>query len=239
MRRSAPWLWLHCCNAKCLHRVPMAITPLIIRWGGDASSDRLQASARCRKCGKWGADLQHPGARVGTLRSPTMRAMRIGCLFASERYGSGRKARSGALSCPGPRPAAVPATTTATFLRGPGESTVRVETIIERGPMIGKKSDKTARVGRANELLPLRPRLRFTRGAKGRLHPARRLGWCGLTAPSLGAGFLWSHVEKEHTPQTGKGTGGRLSQAVSFEPLTFAHHLLVASFASARVANCS
>jgi hypothetical protein len=63
MRQAAPWLWICCRNVACLRRAPMAITPLIIRWGADASSDRLRANARCVKCGKRGADLQHPSAR--------------------------------------------------------------------------------------------------------------------------------------------------------------------------------
>jgi hypothetical protein len=45
----------------------MALMPLIIRWGGGASSDRLRASARCVKCGKRGADLQHPPARSSDI----------------------------------------------------------------------------------------------------------------------------------------------------------------------------
>ena len=67
MRQSAPWLWVLCRNVKCMHRAPMAITPLIIRWGGNASSDQLRASARCLKCGKRGADLQHPGAQSSDI----------------------------------------------------------------------------------------------------------------------------------------------------------------------------
>jgi hypothetical protein len=67
MRQSAPWLWMLCRNVKCMHRAPMAITPLIIRWGGNASSDRLRAGARCLKCGKRGADLQHPGAQSSDI----------------------------------------------------------------------------------------------------------------------------------------------------------------------------
>ena len=55
------------------------------------------------------------------------------------------------VALPAPRPAAVPATTTATFLHGPGELTVRVETIIERGPMVGMKSDEKARLNDAND----------------------------------------------------------------------------------------
>ena len=46
---------------KCLHRTPIAFVPLIIRWGPDASSDMLRRSARCTKCGRKGAVLQHPG----------------------------------------------------------------------------------------------------------------------------------------------------------------------------------
>jgi hypothetical protein len=53
------WTWV-CCE-KCLHRAPMALVPLIIRWGAETSSDRLRQSARCTKCGYKGATLQHPG----------------------------------------------------------------------------------------------------------------------------------------------------------------------------------
>ena len=38
----------------------MALAPLIIRWGADASSDVLRRSARCSRCGRKGATLQHP-----------------------------------------------------------------------------------------------------------------------------------------------------------------------------------
>jgi hypothetical protein len=60
MRQSAPWLRVNCTNTKCLHRMPIAITPLIIRWGPDASSDQLRTSARCAKCGRKGATLTGP-----------------------------------------------------------------------------------------------------------------------------------------------------------------------------------
>lgn len=59
LRRHSPWVWLYC--ERCQHRAPMAFTPLIIRWGPGASSDRLRRSARCTKCGGKGATLQHPG----------------------------------------------------------------------------------------------------------------------------------------------------------------------------------
>jgi len=34
--------------------------PVIIRWGCDASCNLVRAWARCAKCGRLGADLQHP-----------------------------------------------------------------------------------------------------------------------------------------------------------------------------------
>jgi hypothetical protein len=41
-------------------RTPTALTPLIIRWGGDASSEVLRQCARCSKCGRKGASLTAP-----------------------------------------------------------------------------------------------------------------------------------------------------------------------------------
>jgi hypothetical protein len=58
LRRGSPWCWVVC--EHCLHRTPMAFAPLIIRWGPGASSDMLRRSARCTKCGRKGATLQHP-----------------------------------------------------------------------------------------------------------------------------------------------------------------------------------
>jgi hypothetical protein len=59
LQRSHCWTWVYC--EKCLHHAPMALVPLIIRWGAEASSDRLRQCARCTKCGNKGATLQHPG----------------------------------------------------------------------------------------------------------------------------------------------------------------------------------
>jgi hypothetical protein len=33
----------------------------VIRWGPDASSDKLRAAVRCTSCGGKGATVQHPG----------------------------------------------------------------------------------------------------------------------------------------------------------------------------------
>jgi|SRR5580692_8317494 hypothetical protein len=57
---AQPLLDLGYCE-KCLHHAPMALVPLIIRWGAEASSDQLRQRARCTKCGHRGATLQHPG----------------------------------------------------------------------------------------------------------------------------------------------------------------------------------
>jgi hypothetical protein len=76
MRRSAPWLWVHCANSQCRHIAPMAITRLIIRWGAGVSSDRLRQSARCSRCNRKGATLQHPGwggGEIGWLPFPVER----------------------------------------------------------------------------------------------------------------------------------------------------------------------
>jgi hypothetical protein len=59
LRQHSAWFWLWC--ERCLHRAPVAFVPLMIRWGSDASSDKLRHSARCTKCGNKGATLQHPG----------------------------------------------------------------------------------------------------------------------------------------------------------------------------------
>jgi hypothetical protein len=59
LQRSHCWTWVYC--EKCLHHAPMALVPLIIRWGADTSSDRLRQCARCTKCGHKGATLQRPG----------------------------------------------------------------------------------------------------------------------------------------------------------------------------------
>ena len=59
LHRSHCWTWVYC--EKCLHHAPMALVPLIIRWGAEASSDQLRQCARCTRCGNKVATLQHPG----------------------------------------------------------------------------------------------------------------------------------------------------------------------------------
>ena len=59
LREHSAWVWVYC--DKCLHHAPVAFVPLMIRWGSDASSDKLRRCARCAVCGHKGATLQHPG----------------------------------------------------------------------------------------------------------------------------------------------------------------------------------
>ncbi len=63
LHRPPGWLWVHCTRFApiCQHKAPIAIAPLIIRWGAGASSDKLRHCARCTVCGHKGATLQVPG----------------------------------------------------------------------------------------------------------------------------------------------------------------------------------
>ena len=72
LQRATPWVWLWC--ERCQHHAPLACAVAVIRWGADASSDRLRQRARCSACGKKGATIQHPGwggKDVGFLPFPT------------------------------------------------------------------------------------------------------------------------------------------------------------------------
>ena len=70
LRKHSAWTWFYC--ERCLHHATVAFVPLMIRWGADASSDKLRAST-CTVCGHKGATLQHPGwvdANVGLQPFP-------------------------------------------------------------------------------------------------------------------------------------------------------------------------
>jgi hypothetical protein len=62
LHRPPGWVWLYCTRYAplCQHRAPMALAPLVIRWGLDTSSEMLRRCARCSRCGHKGATLQHP-----------------------------------------------------------------------------------------------------------------------------------------------------------------------------------
>jgi hypothetical protein len=75
-RKTSCWWGVCCENVACLHHAPIALVPLIIRWGPDASMDVLRRSARCSRCGRKGAAIMHPGwggSHVGTSPRPLSR----------------------------------------------------------------------------------------------------------------------------------------------------------------------
>ena len=45
LHRSHCWTWVYCEK----WHAPMALAPLMIRWGAETSSDRLRQRARCTK----------------------------------------------------------------------------------------------------------------------------------------------------------------------------------------------
>jgi hypothetical protein len=69
IHRPPGWVWVYCTRyvSLCQHRAPMALAPLIIRWGPDTSSDMLRRCARCTKCGHKGATMQGPGWKDGEV----------------------------------------------------------------------------------------------------------------------------------------------------------------------------
>jgi hypothetical protein len=74
LHRATPWVWVNC--EKCPHHAPLACAVPVIRWGANASSDKLRQCARCTACGHKGATIQHPGwggADIGFLPFPTTR----------------------------------------------------------------------------------------------------------------------------------------------------------------------
>jgi hypothetical protein len=74
LQRIHNWWWLVCHG--CQRFQATALAPLVIRWGSDASSDKLRRNARCTACGHRGAALQHPswaGAHIGFVPFPADR----------------------------------------------------------------------------------------------------------------------------------------------------------------------
>ena len=60
IRRDTPWVWAYCAGHKCHHQEPIALVPLMIRWGPNASSDMIRRNLRCSKCGHRGVTIQSP-----------------------------------------------------------------------------------------------------------------------------------------------------------------------------------
>ena len=48
LRRGHSWLWICCEGKDCARSAAVALTPFIIRWGAEASSNLLRRNARCQ-----------------------------------------------------------------------------------------------------------------------------------------------------------------------------------------------
>lgn len=59
-REGCPWVRIYCRNPACGHSGALALVPIMIRWGGETSTDRLRGCARCTRCGHKGAVIQRP-----------------------------------------------------------------------------------------------------------------------------------------------------------------------------------
>jgi hypothetical protein len=62
------WFWVYCNNYYCSHRKATKLAPLIEKFGGDTSSDKIRRDSRCTKCGHKGATLigrSHINSLVG------------------------------------------------------------------------------------------------------------------------------------------------------------------------------
>lgn len=57
-RANGGWVWAVC--DWCQHRRPLALAAYVIRWGPNASSNRLRRALRCQ-CGRKGCSIQTPG----------------------------------------------------------------------------------------------------------------------------------------------------------------------------------
>lgn len=65
-RGHSKWVWAICewpgqdGRQPCQHRSPVALAPLVIRWGPETSSDIMRRQLRCAVCGTKGCSLQTP-----------------------------------------------------------------------------------------------------------------------------------------------------------------------------------
>ena len=62
IREDHLWLHVYCGRPNCPHYAIVYLTPLIVRWGPEASIEKLRRAARCTKCGHRGATVQSSNA---------------------------------------------------------------------------------------------------------------------------------------------------------------------------------
>ena len=92
---------VHCKTYGCGHNSPMALAPLVIRWGADAPLERLLRSARCMACQKRGAEIRHPSWRDSEVGFQPFPAERYPAPFNPDPFRAQRKGTSS--STPNPR----------------------------------------------------------------------------------------------------------------------------------------
>jgi hypothetical protein len=56
--KSAWWI-IGCTNTKCGRRIASNLLPYAVRWGEDASSDKIRDNLVCEVCGHRGVELTH------------------------------------------------------------------------------------------------------------------------------------------------------------------------------------
>jgi len=70
LQESPGWVWVCCEAGNCNHAAPVTMAQFVIRWGPQASSNRLRREARCKRCGHRGASLRCPSWITGLGMAP-------------------------------------------------------------------------------------------------------------------------------------------------------------------------
>ncbi len=70
IRAEHLWLYVYCGRPGCPHHAVFFLTPLIVRWGPEASVEQLRRAARCTKCGHRGATVQASNSAWPTALVP-------------------------------------------------------------------------------------------------------------------------------------------------------------------------
>jgi hypothetical protein len=57
--KDGSWWIILCTNPKCGRAIASNLLPYAVRWGEDASSDKIRDNLSCAVCGKRGVELTH------------------------------------------------------------------------------------------------------------------------------------------------------------------------------------
>lgn len=75
-RKEHLWIYVYCGRPRCRHHAIFYLTPLIVRWGPEASVDLLRRAARCTRCGHKGATVAASNAAWPTALTPIFEDLR-------------------------------------------------------------------------------------------------------------------------------------------------------------------